>query len=200
MASSGIPSTPGTGVADGFAVVYEAQSGVTIGAGSSTVEALQQPRLKAPAPPPPQSTTPRPLTAAQPTSRTSQRPTGTAGQSGASTTPMATPMETDNEQADDTMGAQSISSASQSSTATTIVMDIESMMWDTVVTPQCARIVLRQLVEAEFTPQFFTNNNEHLKVLTTISNSASIQRDRGTVQGFQGDRNSARLQGHSWRQ
>eukprot|EP00971_Amphidinium_carterae_P348493 6490520-Amphidinium_carterae.3 len=35
-----------------------------------------------------------------------------------------------------------------------------------------------QLVEAEFTPQFYTNNNEHLKVLTTISNSAPIQRDR----------------------
>eukprot|EP00971_Amphidinium_carterae_P184270 3658526-Amphidinium_carterae.1 len=75
---------------------------------------------------------------------------------------MATPMETD-EQADDTMGAQSISSASQSSIATTIVMDIESMMWDTVVTPQCAPIVLQQLVEAEFAPQFYTNNNEHLK-------------------------------------
>eukprot|EP00971_Amphidinium_carterae_P147300 2919141-Amphidinium_carterae.1 len=64
------------------------------------------------------------------------------------------------------MGAQSISSGSTSSIATTIVMDIESMMWDSVVTKQCAPIVLQQLIDAEFdrtenAPMHYTNNNEH---------------------------------------
>eukprot|EP00971_Amphidinium_carterae_P348809 6490681-Amphidinium_carterae.2 len=168
------------GIPEEFAMVmvHEAQSGVptstvTIGAGA-TVNIMSQGRLKAPAPPPPQSTTPRPSTSANPTSPTGAAPTGTAGQPGASTTPM----DTDGEQPDDTMGAQSISSGSTSSIATTIVMDIESMMWDSIMTPQCAPVVLQQLIETEFAPQFYTSNNEHLKVLTMISNTATIQRDR----------------------
>eukprot|EP00971_Amphidinium_carterae_P304824 6057407-Amphidinium_carterae.1 len=77
------------------------------------------------------------------------------------------------------MGAQSISSASQSSSiATTIVMDIENMMWDTVVTPQCAPIVLQQLVEAELTSDYNGNSADILKTFTKISSSAPIQRDR----------------------
>eukprot|EP00971_Amphidinium_carterae_P081805 1618251-Amphidinium_carterae.1 len=48
---------------------------------------LQHPRMKATPPPPPQSTTPRPSTSANSTSPTAHRPTGSAGQSGASTTP-----------------------------------------------------------------------------------------------------------------
>eukprot|EP00971_Amphidinium_carterae_P169401 3356360-Amphidinium_carterae.2 len=130
---AGTPST----ATDGFAVVFEAQSGLTPGSGVSTMETdsspLQQPRLKASSkaiPAPPQST-PRPTTANNPTSPPAQGPTGTAGQSGASTTPM----EIDNEQPDETMGAsaQSISSSSQISIAMTIVMYMESMMWETVV-------------------------------------------------------------------
>eukprot|EP00971_Amphidinium_carterae_P337543 6474396-Amphidinium_carterae.1 len=169
-------------IPEDFALVYEAQSGVTqsavsIGAGP-TVNIVQHPQLKAPAPPPPQSATPRPSTSANPTSPTGHLPTRAAGQSSASTTPM----DTDGEQQDDTMGAQSISSGSTSSIATTIVMDIESMMWDSMVSKQCAPMVLQQLIEAEFdrtenAPQPYTDNNEHLKVLRMISNTATIQRD-----------------------
>eukprot|EP00971_Amphidinium_carterae_P048667 959371-Amphidinium_carterae.1 len=177
------------GIPEDFAMVHEAQSGVTVSAVSigagATVNTMQHPRLKAPAPPPPQSTTPRPSTSANPTSPTGAVPTSAAGQSGASTTPMAAPMDTDGEQQDDTMGAQSISSASTSSIATTIVMEIESMMWDSMVSKvkQCTPVVLQQLIEAEFdrtenAPQHYTNNNEHLKVLTMISSTATVQRDR----------------------
>eukprot|EP00971_Amphidinium_carterae_P229074 4544020-Amphidinium_carterae.2 len=87
-------------------------------------------------------------------------------------------MDTNGQQPDDTMGAQSISSGGSSSIATTIVMDIESMMWDSVASKQCAPMVLQQLVDAEFTPDYSSNNTDHLKVLTTISNMATIQRDR----------------------
>eukprot|EP00971_Amphidinium_carterae_P246975 4904990-Amphidinium_carterae.1 len=60
------------------------------------------------------------------------------------------------------MGAQSISSASQSSSiATTIVMDIESMMWDTVETTMAT-----------------VRSCSRVKTFTKISNSAPIQRDR----------------------
>eukprot|EP00971_Amphidinium_carterae_P012687 249964-Amphidinium_carterae.1 len=111
----------------GFAMVYEAQSGVTNGAMTmETDNPLQQPRMKARAPQPPQST-PRPSTSANPTSPIAEVSTGTAGQSGASTTPAAEPMETDNEAVDETMGAQSISSSSQASIATSVVMDVESL-------------------------------------------------------------------------
>eukprot|EP00971_Amphidinium_carterae_P130080 2576695-Amphidinium_carterae.2 len=139
---------------DGFAVVFEAQSGLT-----QTMETdnspLERPRLKASSkaiPAPPQST-PRPSTANNPTSPPAQGPTGTAGQSGATTTPM----ETDSEQPDETMGA--------------------SALWETVVSPPCAPMVLQQLVDAEFSPKFYHSHTDHINVLTTISNSASTQRD-----------------------
>eukprot|EP00971_Amphidinium_carterae_P193402 3837804-Amphidinium_carterae.1 len=121
------------GLPEGFAMLPEGQepiySGVTIGAGATVnvVSNPQYPRLKAPAPQPPQSA-PRPSTAASPTSPTE-------------------PMETDGEQRDETMGtgAQSISSGSTTSIATTIVMDIKSLMWDSIVSGQCAPVVLQQL-------------------------------------------------------
>eukprot|EP00971_Amphidinium_carterae_P061143 1210218-Amphidinium_carterae.1 len=56
-------------------------------------------------------------------------------------------------------------------------MDIESMMWETVVSPQCSPIVLQQWVDAEFTPLVAHSNTDHSKVMTTMSNSAPIQRD-----------------------
>eukprot|EP00971_Amphidinium_carterae_P120288 2383579-Amphidinium_carterae.1 len=88
-------------------------------------------------------------------------------------------METDGEQQDEAMGtgAQSISSGSTSSIVTTIVMDIKNMMWDSIVSGPCAPIVLQQLIETELAPQFYTTNNEHLKIMTSISNTATIQRD-----------------------
>eukprot|EP00971_Amphidinium_carterae_P272378 5405807-Amphidinium_carterae.1 len=52
-------------------------------------------------------------------------------------------------------------------------MDIESMMWDSVVTQQCAPVVLQQLVEAELTSDYNGNSNDILKTFTKISNSAS---------------------------
>eukprot|EP00971_Amphidinium_carterae_P095980 1899405-Amphidinium_carterae.1 len=73
-------------------------------------------------------------------------------------------METDND-GDDAMGsaAQSILSSSASSIAETIVIDIENMMWYSIVSPQCSPMVLTQLIEADFTPITDHSHNEHLK-------------------------------------
>eukprot|EP00971_Amphidinium_carterae_P007251 143853-Amphidinium_carterae.1 len=51
------------------------------------------------------------------------------------------------------------------------------MMWETVSSPQCSPIVLQQLIDAEFTPLVAHSNTDHLKVMTTMSNAAPIQRD-----------------------
>eukprot|EP00971_Amphidinium_carterae_P211122 4189363-Amphidinium_carterae.2 len=177
----------------------------------------QQPRLKATRAGPPQST-PRPSAAAIPTSPPGPPPTGTAGQSSASTTPM----ETDND-GDETMGgsaAQSISSLTTSSIAENRVIDVENMMWSSILSPQCSPMVLTQLIEAEFTPLTEHSHNEHLKVITQLSNSMPIQRDsfiptsamndtavslvlvadNVAIPTVRGDRDSARLQGNTWRQ
>eukprot|EP00971_Amphidinium_carterae_P234424 4651571-Amphidinium_carterae.1 len=41
-----------------------------------------------------------------------------------------------------------------------------------------ATLQLQQLVDADFTPYYSRNNMDHLKVLTTLANPATIQRDR----------------------
>eukprot|EP00971_Amphidinium_carterae_P318539 6331499-Amphidinium_carterae.1 len=56
-------------------------------------------------------------------------------------------------------------------------MDIKSLMWDSVTSAQCAPVVLQQLIETELAPQVYTSNNEHLKNLTEIANTPTIQRD-----------------------
>eukprot|EP00971_Amphidinium_carterae_P274460 5446391-Amphidinium_carterae.1 len=90
-------------------------------------------------------------------------------------------METDGEQPDDTMGAsaQSISSGSRigSSLANTVVVDVKSMMWDTIVTRQCAPMILQLLLDTEMVPQGDAGNNEHVRTMTPIANTATIQRD-----------------------
>eukprot|EP00971_Amphidinium_carterae_P295382 5866444-Amphidinium_carterae.1 len=56
----------------------------------------------------------------------------------------------DEQQADDTMGqtAQSISSSSRTSTsmADTILLDLQSLMCGSVVSPQCAPMILQLLM------------------------------------------------------
>eukprot|EP00971_Amphidinium_carterae_P088361 1748018-Amphidinium_carterae.1 len=140
----------------------------------------QYPRLKAATPQPPQSV-PRPSTATSPTSPTGAVPTDTAGQSGASTTPAAAAaaaaIDTDGEQQDETMGAQSISSGSTTSIATTIVMDIKSLMWDAITSAQCSPAVLQPLIDTELRPQVYTGNGDHVKAMTEIENTPAIQRD-----------------------
>eukprot|EP00971_Amphidinium_carterae_P264957 5255873-Amphidinium_carterae.1 len=90
-------------------------------------------------------------------------------------------METDGEQPDDTMGAsaQSISSGSHtgSSIANTVVVDIKSMMWDTIVTQQCAPLILQLLLDTEMVPQGDAGNNEQVRNMTLIANTATIQKD-----------------------
>eukprot|EP00971_Amphidinium_carterae_P002605 52006-Amphidinium_carterae.1 len=72
-------------------------------------------------------------------------------------------METDNEQPDETMGAsaQSISSGSRtaSSLANTIVVDIQSMMWEAITSRQCASMVMDVLLATEYVPQDDTAGN-----------------------------------------
>eukprot|EP00971_Amphidinium_carterae_P103379 2046606-Amphidinium_carterae.1 len=69
-------------------------------------------------------------------------------------------MDTDGEQVDqpdDTMGAsaQSISSGSRTSSTLsgTLVMDIRNLMWDSIVSRQCAPMILDFLFTATSIPQ-----------------------------------------------
>eukprot|EP00971_Amphidinium_carterae_P030981 609459-Amphidinium_carterae.2 len=76
--------------------------------------------------------------------------------------------------------AQSISSGSRtaSSLANTIVIDIKSLMWEAIVSRQCAPMILDLLLATEYVPQDDNaGNNDQVKDMTFISNTATIQRD-----------------------
>eukprot|EP00971_Amphidinium_carterae_P246652 4898882-Amphidinium_carterae.1 len=142
------------GLPDGFTMLPEGHepivSGVTIASGntinimpSTSVTDPPYPRLKARPPQQPQSV--------------QRQPTDTSGQPGSSTT---TPIETDAGQQDDNMdaAAQSISSAS-SSVASTIdgqtIVAMEGLMWESLVSPQCAPlVVMQQLQESELAENY----------------------------------------------
>eukprot|EP00971_Amphidinium_carterae_P184676 3666607-Amphidinium_carterae.1 len=51
------------------------------------------------------------------------------------------------------------------------------MMWSSIVSPQCSPMVWTQLIEAGFTPITDHSHNEHLKVITQLSNTMPVQRD-----------------------
>eukprot|EP00971_Amphidinium_carterae_P086632 1714408-Amphidinium_carterae.1 len=93
-------------------------------------------------------------------------------------------METDGEQPDDTMGAtaQSISSGSASSLfASTIdgqtIVAMESLMWESLVSPQCSPLVMQQLRESELTTDYNRNGNSILKTFATCASTATLPRD-----------------------
>eukprot|EP00971_Amphidinium_carterae_P226545 4493514-Amphidinium_carterae.1 len=76
--------------------------------------------------------------------------------------------------------AQSISSGSRtaSSLANIIVVDIQSMMWEALASRQCAPMVMDILLATEYVPQDDTaGDNDRVKDMTFISNTATIQRD-----------------------
>eukprot|EP00971_Amphidinium_carterae_P048066 946341-Amphidinium_carterae.1 len=88
----------------------------------------------------------------------------------------------DEQQADDTMGqsAQSISSSRTStSLAETVVMDVQSLMWGSVVSAQCAPMILNLLMtQTAYVSQDHNKGNaDHAKDLTFISSTAPILRD-----------------------
>eukprot|EP00971_Amphidinium_carterae_P007725 153034-Amphidinium_carterae.1 len=107
-------------------------------------------------------------------------PTGRAGQPSAGSTE---PMDTDGvpeDQPDDAMGAsaQSISSSSRTASSLANVVDIKSLMWEAIVSRQCAPMILDLLLATEYVPQDDnTGNNDQVKDMTFISNTATIQRD-----------------------
>eukprot|EP00971_Amphidinium_carterae_P233741 4638465-Amphidinium_carterae.1 len=180
------------GLPDGFTMLPEEHgpiqhSGVTIAAGN-TINVLPTTSpggvsfATADATTPMPQSVPRPSTAANPASPPGTMPTGRAGQP---STESMDPMDTDGipeEQPDDTMGAsaQSISSGSRTSTslAGTIVFDIQSLMWEAIVSRQCAPMILDLLLATEYVPQDDDKGNrDHIKDMTFISNTATIQRD-----------------------
>eukprot|EP00971_Amphidinium_carterae_P164128 3253920-Amphidinium_carterae.1 len=88
----------------------------------------------------------------------------------------------DEQQADDTMGqsAQSISSSRTStSMAETIVMDVQSLVWGSIVSAQCAPMILNLLMtQTEFVTQDINRGNvDRARDLTFISNTVPILRD-----------------------
>eukprot|EP00971_Amphidinium_carterae_P294454 5846385-Amphidinium_carterae.1 len=88
----------------------------------------------------------------------------------------------DEQQADDTMGqsAQSISSSRTStSMAETILIDLQSLMWGSVVSAQCAPMILNLLMtQTERMSQDDNKGNmDHARDLTNLSNTAPILRD-----------------------
>eukprot|EP00971_Amphidinium_carterae_P306922 6099521-Amphidinium_carterae.1 len=77
------------------------------------------------------------------------------------------------------MGAQSISSGSSSSSSLDgqVIVAMESLMWDSLASQQCAAVVLQRLLEGELTAEYNRSGKDILKTLTTVSNTATLQRD-----------------------
>eukprot|EP00971_Amphidinium_carterae_P057590 1138972-Amphidinium_carterae.1 len=92
-------------------------------------------------------------------------------------------METDDEpqvnNAEGNAAAQSISSGSLvvSSMDGQTMVSIESMMWDSVVSPQCSPLGRQQIQEGELTQDFQKNGTRILKAFASIARSAPIIRD-----------------------
>eukprot|EP00971_Amphidinium_carterae_P143164 2836424-Amphidinium_carterae.1 len=98
-------------------------------------------------------------------------PTGRAGQPITSATASMDMDAEPEDQQDVPMGAQSISSGSSSrgstSVAGTIDVDLQSLMWESVVSQQCAPMILDLLLQTEYVPQDDTKGNaDHLRDLT----------------------------------
>eukprot|EP00971_Amphidinium_carterae_P135983 2694536-Amphidinium_carterae.1 len=95
------------------------------------------------------------------------------------------PMQTDAEQPDETMeegaAAQSVHSSSASSVASSIdgrtLVAMESLMWDSIVSPQCAPLVRQQLQEAELADNHYLTTTRILKTFASLGQAAPIQRD-----------------------
>eukprot|EP00971_Amphidinium_carterae_P258971 5139588-Amphidinium_carterae.1 len=75
-------------------------------------------------------------------------PTGSAGQPSTSATAPMDMDSGDEQQADETMGqsAQSISSSRTSTSMAETIIDLQSLMWGSVVSPQCAPMILHLLM------------------------------------------------------
>eukprot|EP00971_Amphidinium_carterae_P221941 4406133-Amphidinium_carterae.1 len=156
-----------------------------------TMSALQQPRLKASSRAVPSTmptmvpTMPKPAATSNPTSPPEERPTshnGATGTGAASTTPMDTGADVaaDIDSEDTTMRPQSMSSGSTSSQATVwseTMLDIEQLMWEKLVTPQCSPLVRQQLDDADYYPLDNQSATEKLKAFATIGNTQPIHRD-----------------------
>eukprot|EP00971_Amphidinium_carterae_P057753 1142159-Amphidinium_carterae.1 len=184
------------GLPDGFTMLPEEHEpvhrrGVTIAAGNTinglpTATQSSVSFATADETVPPQTgraqSVPKPSTAHSPTSPPGTIPTGRAGQPSTSATASMDMDAEPEEPQDDTMGAsaQSISSGSRTSTslAGTIVVDIQSLMWEAVVSRQCAPMILDLLLATEYVPQDDDKGNaDHVKDMTFVSNTATIQRD-----------------------
>eukprot|EP00971_Amphidinium_carterae_P049973 984923-Amphidinium_carterae.3 len=142
-----------------------------------TMSTLQQPRLKASSRAIPSTMEPTmrvtPTISSNPVSPPEERPTGQS-----STTPMDTGANAEADgNGDVPMGAPSISSgsSSQCTVYTMTVMDIESMMRDSVVSPQCAPIVKQQLDASDYYPRNDQSSGDKLK--TFAANTRAIDRD-----------------------
>eukprot|EP00971_Amphidinium_carterae_P116739 2312192-Amphidinium_carterae.1 len=99
----------------------------------------------------------------------------------------ARPMETDEEQDADNReadaAAQSISSGSSVASAIDgqTVVAMEGMMWDSIVSPQCAPLVMQQLRlnlrEGELAKGYNNNTTRILKTFASLARAATLQRD-----------------------
>eukprot|EP00971_Amphidinium_carterae_P214156 4249948-Amphidinium_carterae.1 len=74
-----------------------------------------------------------------------------------------------------TFGSRTVNSGTMTGT---IVVDLQSLMWEAVVSRQCAPMILDLLLATEYVPQDDTKGNaDHLRDLTNVSNTATIQRE-----------------------
>eukprot|EP00971_Amphidinium_carterae_P165969 3289677-Amphidinium_carterae.1 len=57
------------------------------------------------------------------------------------------------------------------------MVSLESMMWDSIVSPQCSTLVRQQLQEAELAQDFQRNGTQILKAFGAMARAAPIIRD-----------------------
>eukprot|EP00971_Amphidinium_carterae_P047935 944050-Amphidinium_carterae.1 len=57
------------------------------------------------------------------------------------------------------------------------MVSLESMMWDSIVSPQCSSLVRQQLQEAELAQDFQRNGTQILKIFGSMARAAPIIRD-----------------------
>eukprot|EP00971_Amphidinium_carterae_P180995 3590690-Amphidinium_carterae.1 len=117
-----------------------------------------------------------------------------------STTPMETGGDAEaDDNADVTMGAQSISSASSQTTVSSYtVLNVETMMWEAVVSPQCVPIVQQQLEDSDYYPLNDQSSGEKIK--TSLVVLVHIELHRSTIGTVPIQWYSGRIYGNAWRQ
>eukprot|EP00971_Amphidinium_carterae_P090046 1782504-Amphidinium_carterae.1 len=54
---------------------------------------------------------------------------------------------------------------------------MESIVWEFVVSPQCAPVVMQQLREGELTADYNHNGHDILKTFAALANTATLPRD-----------------------